>query len=193
VIDDNPAIHEDFRKVLCHSRQTTDTAFNDVEMALFGETSVFSKEPGFEIDSAYQGQEGLALVEEVGHQSLGLLLDTFHMNIEETQYDAAIRSLARADRLFHVHLGDSNRLAPGQGHIDFPTIVTSLCAVGYRGYLSAELLARPDGDAAAANTAQYMRSLLHREAPGCDEPPRRSIRSVTARLRSATFFPVFGG
>ena len=44
------------------------------------------------------------------------------MNIEETQYDAAIRSLARADRLFHVHLGDSNRLAPGQGQIDFPTM-----------------------------------------------------------------------
>jgi sugar phosphate isomerase/epimerase len=147
----------------------------------------------YESDIINNAAEGLALVEEVGHKSLGLLLDTFHMNIEETQYDAAIRSLARAGRLFHVHLGDSNRLAPGQGHLDFPTILTSLCAVGYHGYLSAELLARPDGDAAAANTAQHMRSLLHREALGCDETPRRSTRSVTARLRSATFFPVFGG
>jgi sugar phosphate isomerase/epimerase len=147
----------------------------------------------YESDIINNAAEGLALVEEVGHKSLGLLLDTFHMNIEETQYDAAIRSLARAGRLFHVHLGDSNRLAPGQGHLDFPTILTSLCAVGYHGYLSAELLARPDGDAAAANTAQHMRSLLHREVRGCNETPRRSNRGVTARLRSATFFPVFGG
>ncbi len=113
----------------------------------------------YESDIVNNAEEGLILLEEVGRQNLGLLLDTFHMNIEEARYDVAIRSLAHAGRLFHIHLGDSNRLAPGQGHLDFPTILTSLCAVGYHGYLSAELLARPDGDTAAANTAQHMRGL----------------------------------
>jgi sugar phosphate isomerase/epimerase len=117
----------------------------------------------YESDIVNNAEEGLVLVEEVGHKSLGLLLDTFHMNIEEAQYDTAIRSAARAGRLFHIHLGDSNRLAPGQGHLDFPTILASLRAVDYRGYLSAELLAHPDGDAAAVKTAQHMRDLLQRK------------------------------
>jgi sugar phosphate isomerase/epimerase len=147
----------------------------------------------YESDIVNNAEEGLALLDEVEHRSLGLLLDTFHMNIEDAQYDASIRSVAGAGRLFHIHLGDSNRLAAGQGHLDFPTILASLCAVSYHGYLSAELLARPDGDAAAANTAQHMRGLLHQKTIGCNETPRRSKRSVTARLRSATFFPVFGG
>jgi len=116
----------------------------------------------YESDIVNNAEEGLVLVGEVGHNSLGLLLDTFHMNIEEAQYDTAIRSAARAGRLFHIHLGDSNRLAPGQGHLDFPTILASLRAVDYRGYLSAELLAHPSGDAAAASTAQHMRGLLQR-------------------------------
>jgi sugar phosphate isomerase/epimerase len=147
----------------------------------------------YESDIINNAEEGLALLEEVEHKNLGLLLDTFHMNIEEAQYDASIRRVAGAGRLFHIHLGDSNRLAPGQGHLDFPTILTSLCAVGYHGYLSAELLALPSGDAAAANTAQHMRSLLHRETLQCDEAPRQPVRSVTARLRATAFLPIFDG
>jgi two-component system sensor histidine kinase/response regulator len=62
VIDDSPAIHEDFRKVLIDSYRH----FNDLEgeeAALFGETSTKLELPVFEIDSAYQGQEGLELIE----------------------------------------------------------------------------------------------------------------------------------
>jgi 5-keto-L-gluconate epimerase len=117
----------------------------------------------YESDIVNNAEEGVALMDEVGDKGLGLLLDTFHMNIEEAQYDAAIRSAACTGRLFHIHLGDSNRLAPGQGHLDFSTILASLRAVDYRGYLSAELLAHPSGDAAAASTAQHMRGLLQRE------------------------------
>jgi 5-keto-L-gluconate epimerase len=118
----------------------------------------------YESDIVNNAEEGLALVAEVGQENLGLLLDTFHMNIEEAQYDTAIRTAARAGRLFHIHLGDSNRLAPGQGHLDFGTILANLHAVDYRGYLSAELLAHPNGDAAAANTAQHMLGLLQRHS-----------------------------
>jgi 5-keto-L-gluconate epimerase len=117
----------------------------------------------YESDIVNNAEEGVALMDEVGDKGLGLLLDTFHMNIEEAQYDTAVRSAACTGRLFHIHLGDSNRLAPGQGHLDFPTILASLRAVDYRGYLSAELLAHPNADAAAASTAQHMRGLLQRE------------------------------
>ena len=142
----------------------------------------WSRSTADESDIVNNAEEGLALVEEVGHESLGVLLDTFHMNIEEAHYGTAIRTAARAGRLFHIHLGDSNRLAPGQGHLDFPTILTSLRAVDYRGYLSAELLAHPNGDAAAAKTAQHMQSLLQHLAQTCVGTPGGRFPSSAAKL-----------
>ena len=61
VIDDNPRIHEDIRKILCPAAAPTDLA--EDEAALFGEAVPVSQLSQFEIDSAYQGQEGLAFVE----------------------------------------------------------------------------------------------------------------------------------
>jgi PAS domain S-box-containing protein len=60
VIDDNRAIHEDFRKILCPSLVTE---LEDLETTLFGPQEATSKAPVFEMESAYQGQEGLAMVE----------------------------------------------------------------------------------------------------------------------------------
>jgi 5-keto-L-gluconate epimerase len=65
----------------------------------------------------------------------------------------------QSGRLWHVHLGDSNRLSPGQGHFDFAALVESLKQNSYTGYLSAELLPRPDADVAATLTVDTMHSL----------------------------------
>ena len=66
IIDDNPAIHGDFNKILCRSR-SSNAALDDAEASLFGEepTNSSKLEPtqAFEMDSAHQGKEGLALVE----------------------------------------------------------------------------------------------------------------------------------
>ncbi|MDI7276456.1 MAG: TIM barrel protein, partial [Anaerolineae bacterium] len=104
--------------------------------------------------------EGLAFLEEVGHPALGLLLDTYHVNIEERSWTEPFRRLMAAGRLWHVHLGDNNRLYPGGGLIDFAAIVSTLGEAGYRGYLSAELLAQPDPDTAAAESLSAMRPLV---------------------------------
>jgi sugar phosphate isomerase/epimerase len=111
----------------------------------------------YEGDIVHTAEQGLAFIEEVGHSHLGLLLDTYHVNIEEASLTKPFQSAMAADRLWHVHLGDSNRLPPGQGHLDFPGIVAALDEGGYQGYLSAELLARPDPDIAAEATIKYMR------------------------------------
>ncbi|WP_172148843.1 ATP-binding protein [Pseudomonas tumuqii] len=60
LIDDTPSIHEDFRKILLLDTQT-EAELDAVEAALFGE-QVKAGAPPFELDSAYQGQEGLAMV-----------------------------------------------------------------------------------------------------------------------------------
>jgi diguanylate cyclase (GGDEF)-like protein/PAS domain S-box-containing protein len=66
VIDDNPAIHQDFRKIFeAHSARAAPTA---AEIALFGNADVDSNAPRFRIDSALQGQEGLALVRQAGQE-----------------------------------------------------------------------------------------------------------------------------
>lgn len=114
----------------------------------------------YEADLVVNAGEGLALVDEVGHPALGLLLDTFHANIEESSRTEPFRRLMSAGRLWHVHIADNNRLPPGQGLIDFPAIVAALRQAGYEGYLSAELLARPDPDTAGQQTLAYMRPLL---------------------------------
>lgn len=104
--------------------------------------------------------DGLAFLEDIDHPAIGLLLDTYHVNIEESSYTEPFRRAFAAGRLFHVHLGDNNRLYPGQGLIDFPAIVNTLKVCGYCDYLSAELLAVPDPDTAARETLAYMRRLL---------------------------------
>ncbi|GAB4540369.1 MAG: 5-keto-L-gluconate epimerase [Anaerolineae bacterium] len=114
----------------------------------------------YEGDIINTASEGLALIEEVGHRHLGLLLDTYHVNIEESSLTEPFRQAVAAGRLWHVHLGDSNRLPPGQGHLDFASIVAALREAGYQGYLSAELLARPDPDKAAEATIRYMRQYI---------------------------------
>jgi two-component system sensor histidine kinase/response regulator len=62
LIDDNRAIHDDFRKVLIRASNLPNDLGED-EAALFGDTATVLQLPKFEIDSAYQGQEGLDLIE----------------------------------------------------------------------------------------------------------------------------------
>jgi two-component system sensor histidine kinase/response regulator len=61
IIDDNPAIHEDFKKIF-GSNERRERALEDAEAALFGETEESTGQAGFRLDSAFQGQEGLTLI-----------------------------------------------------------------------------------------------------------------------------------
>ncbi len=61
VIDDNRAIHEDFRKILTTTK-TASSKLDDFESTFFGPAGSGSELPAFEIDSAFQGQEGLNMV-----------------------------------------------------------------------------------------------------------------------------------
>lgn len=114
----------------------------------------------FETDFVHNAQQGLSFIDEVKRPNLGLLLDTFHMNIEESSWELPFQMAAQAGKLFHVHFGDNNRLPPGNGMINFSAIIEILRSLDYRGFLSAELLALPDPDSAARQTLETMRSLL---------------------------------
>ena len=101
--------------------------------------------------------EGIEFIERVGASNLRLLADTFHMNIEEVSiYDSIIQA---KDFITHVHFADSNRWAPGCGHLDFAKIVQTLKKIGYQGYVSAEILPFPDPDSCARLTAETLNKL----------------------------------
>lgn len=116
----------------------------------------------YETDVILNTDEGLNLINEINHPALGLLLDTYHVNIEESSWTDPFRRAMASERLWHVHLGDNNRLPPGQGLIDFHAIVTTLREIGYTSYLSAELLPRPDPDTAAEQTVKFMKIILEK-------------------------------
>jgi sugar phosphate isomerase/epimerase len=78
--------------------------------------------------------DALAIANQV--DSLGILLDTFHMNIEEDSFRAAIEGSSKILR--HLHFADNNRKMPGYAHIDFSSIVESLNEIGYDNYISFE-------------------------------------------------------
>lgn len=101
--------------------------------------------------------QGLDLLERVGAENMGLLLDTFHMNIEEAVIEHSIR--AAGDRTFHFHVADSNRWHPGAGHLDFASMLTALYDTGYAGYVSGEFMPVPDPDTAAQRGIAFLRGL----------------------------------
>jgi sugar phosphate isomerase/epimerase len=107
--------------------------------------------------------DGLELLSQVGAANLGLLLDTFHMNIEERDFATAIHEAG--DRCFHFHVADSNRWYPGAGHIDFGYVLKVLEESGYAeakaatGYVTGEFLPKPDAKTAAAKAIQHLREV----------------------------------
>ena len=101
--------------------------------------------------------QGMELIDRVGADNMGLLLDTFHMNIEEPVIEDSIR--ACGDRIFHFHVADSNRWHPGAGHLDFKSILDALFATGYRGFVSGEFMPLPDADTSAERGIAHLRQL----------------------------------
>ena len=95
----------------------------------------------YETNMVNRHDQAIALAEAVG-DGAGVILDTFHMNLEERDICAAIE--ATGPWLCEVQFADSNRLAPGRGHLDWAAILASLARVGFDGYLTAEMQAPED-------------------------------------------------
>ncbi|HEY8542145.1 MAG TPA: 5-keto-L-gluconate epimerase [Pseudothermotoga sp.] len=105
----------------------------------------------YEIDFLNTLHETYEVVQMIGRTNVGILADTFHMNIEEAKIEESIHSIA--DKLYHFHVADSNRWAPGTGHYDFESTFKALHEINYKGYISVECLPLPNGTEEAAKIA----------------------------------------
>jgi sugar phosphate isomerase/epimerase len=111
----------------------------------------------YEINLINSLEEGIALLDQVGFKNLGLLPDTFHMNMEEPVIEESLRKARPYYQ--HVHVADSNRWAPGFGHIDFKSILSILKKIGYAGFLSIECLPKPTPDEAARGAIAFLKKI----------------------------------
>lgn len=123
-----------------------------------GVTVLFEPLNRYETDLVNTVEEGLKVADEIGSPALKLLLDTFHMNIEEARIEDSIKRAS--GRIGHFHVADSNRLAPGMGHLDFRSILTALKDAGYAGFLSAEVIIKPSLEAVLETTARTLKPII---------------------------------
>ncbi len=119
----------------------------------------FALEPmnRYETDLIHTAADGLDLINRVGAENFGLLLDTFHMNIEEP---TSARVSARAAT------GSSTSMSPiridgtpARGTSISASILEDLEKTGYQGFVSGEFMPLPDADTAAENGIAYLRNL----------------------------------
>ena len=91
-------------------------------------------------------------------ERIGILADTFHMNIEEP--DIAKSLIKYSSLIKHIHFADSNRWPPGYGHLDFKKIVSTLKSINYTDYISFEIFPLPDPDTAAKEAIGNIKKIV---------------------------------
>ena len=128
----------------------------------------------FESDLTSTAAETCAIARACGSNHIGVLLDSFHMNIEEKDPPAALR--AAGDTLVHYHVSDNDRGRPGSGRYDFPADAKALADIGYDRWVVAEMFVmaghassrdlniwrdiEPDPTVAAVETLAYLKRVF---------------------------------
>jgi sugar phosphate isomerase/epimerase len=112
----------------------------------------------YEINFINSVAEGMELLKRIAHPQIFLMPDLFHMNIEDASIGGSLK--AAKDAIAYVHFADSNRWSPGDGHLDFPGVISTLKEIGYQGFATLEILPYPDPDTAASRGIKYIRKLL---------------------------------
>jgi RpiB/LacA/LacB family sugar-phosphate isomerase len=112
----------------------------------------------YETNFINTAEDAIHFIEEAGHPEIKLLLDSFHMNIEEEDIHRTINRFSK--RIGYIHFADSNRKAPGWGHLPLREIMETLMDVNYTGVIGAEILPLPDDYSAIQQAGAFFRSLV---------------------------------
>lgn len=125
-------------------QQTADERARDLELlvANLSELAAYAGDHGvvlgieplnrFETSFVNLADQAIEIIDRVDHPSCRIMLDTFHMNIEEVSPGEAIRRTGKA-RLCHLHASESNRGTPGQGTVPWDDIAQALRDIEYDG------------------------------------------------------------
>lgn len=103
-------------------------------------------------------EEGKAMVDWVNRPNFRLMMDVFHLNLEEKDIYDAIRKYS-SDNI-HVHLADNNRRYPGHCGLDFEKILSTFKACGYDGNFCTEIFQIPNQMAAAKGAIEHLQPII---------------------------------
>lgn len=103
-------------------------------------------------------QDGVEMCRKVERPNFGLMLDVYHMNIEDVDIYQSFRDAK--DYTWLVHVCDNNRKWPGSAHLDFARIIGTLNEIGYGGFVSTEMLPWPDPDTSARAAIEHLRRFI---------------------------------
>lgn len=112
----------------------------------------------YELNFINNVSEAYEVISKRNLPNVKIMPDTFHMNIEDQSIEASF--VTYREQIAYIHFADSNRRAPGQGHLNFPNIINTLRAAGYDGYVTAEILPFPNPDEAAQQAAKHLIPLV---------------------------------
>jgi len=98
----------------------------------------------YESDFINTVDEGIRLCELIDHPNVGLLLDAYHMNIEEKNMCQSIEKAG--DKLFHFQVAENDRGVPGSGSINWSEIIDTLKKINYKGCVSLEMFIQANVD-----------------------------------------------
>lgn len=116
----------------------------------------------YEIDSFPTVASTLSFLREFDLHHVSVLVDLFHMNIEDPSIPQALKQAN--GRIGHVHAADSNRRVPGRGHIDFAGVLRCLRHARYTSAISIEALVDSNAEAEAEEGLTVLRDALARSA-----------------------------
>jgi D-psicose/D-tagatose/L-ribulose 3-epimerase len=137
----------------------------------------------FETDFINTVEQGLDLVGRVGATNVGLLVDTFHMNIEEKDIPAAIRKAG--SKVFHFHSCENDRGTPGAGHVEWKEVVSALREINYQGPVVIEAFTTEITEIARAV------SLWRPLAPSQDSLAQEGLRFLQKIFNKDSSVPMF--
>jgi sugar phosphate isomerase/epimerase len=103
-------------------------------------------------------EQAADLCRAVGLESVKIVADTFHMNIEEDDPAASIQRVGSL--VGHVHIADSARNEPGTGHVDFAAEMRALKEIAYDGWMAIECEIRNDPRQALPEAAAFLRQMV---------------------------------
>ena len=103
-------------------------------------------------------RDAVGFAREMASQRVRAMGDVFHMNIEEVDLGEAFESMG--DMLAYVHLADSQRLEPGQGHLPWDSVFDGLIRAGYDGYASLECNLSGPADEVLPAAVRFLRERI---------------------------------
>jgi len=112
----------------------------------------------YELNFINSTMEAVQFMKKYDPPGVALLLDAFHMNIEDLDLYESIRVAARMISNFHAP--GSSRLATGSGHLDYDMIISTLNEIGYDGYLTLEAFGKPDPISCASQSVNFLKEKL---------------------------------